>query len=94
MIEDGYTDIHSHVLFGVDDGARGIDESMQMLKTARNEGITTVFATPHYGIKMGTSLPPASSGKTSALWSSGRRLSCPTCGCIWGQSCTARLIRC
>ena len=53
MIQDNYTDIHSHVLFGVDDGARGIDESMQMLKTARDEGIRTVFATPHNGIENG-----------------------------------------
>lgn len=40
-------DIHSHVLFGIDDGARNIDESLKMLKAAEKAGIKTVAATPH-----------------------------------------------
>lgn len=41
-------DIHSHVLFGVDDGAKSLDESLLLLKKAKKEGIDTVFATPHF----------------------------------------------
>lgn len=47
MIFDNYTDIHSHILFGADDGARSIDGSMDMLRAARDEGNRAVFATPN-----------------------------------------------
>ena len=40
-------DIHSHVLFGVDDGPKTVEKSLEMLKQAENEGITHVFATSH-----------------------------------------------
>lgn len=49
MITDNYTDIHSHILFGVDDGAASLEESLGMLALAHQEGIRTMFATPHYG---------------------------------------------
>lgn len=42
-------DIHSHILFGVDDGSVSLDESIELLKLAREEGASAVFATPHYG---------------------------------------------
>ena len=41
-------DIQNHVLFGVDDGAKSIEESLAMLKSAKSQGIDTVFATPHF----------------------------------------------
>ncbi len=44
----GMTDIHCHVLPGVDDGARDIDESLDMLQIMYDEGIRSVIATPHY----------------------------------------------
>lgn len=53
MYTDSYTDIHSHLLFGVDDGARTLDESLKMLELASWEGITTIIATPHYGTENG-----------------------------------------
>ncbi len=40
-------DIHSHILYGVDDGAKDYEESVKMLKEARKAGITTIIATPH-----------------------------------------------
>jgi protein-tyrosine phosphatase len=40
-------DLHSHVLPGLDDGARSIDESLQILADAAREGITAIAATPH-----------------------------------------------
>ena len=41
------TDVHMHVLPGVDDGARTMEEACRMLRLAGEEGIETVFATPH-----------------------------------------------
>ncbi|MEL4106097.1 CpsB/CapC family capsule biosynthesis tyrosine phosphatase [Oscillospiraceae bacterium WX1] len=42
------TDIHCHVLYGVDDGAKTIEESLQMLRAAWQDGVHTVIATPHW----------------------------------------------
>ncbi|MBW3110307.1 tyrosine protein phosphatase [Bacillus sp. MCCB 382] len=41
-------DIHSHILPGVDDGAKNIEESIDMAKQAVSEGIHTIIATPHH----------------------------------------------
>jgi protein-tyrosine phosphatase len=41
-------DIHSHILPGIDDGARTIKDSIDMAKVAVNEGVTTIIATPHH----------------------------------------------
>lgn len=41
-------DFHTHILPGVDDGSRSVDESMQMLERMRENGIKTVVATPHF----------------------------------------------
>jgi protein-tyrosine phosphatase len=40
-------DIHSHVLPGLDDGARSLDESLAMLAMAAEAGTTDIVATPH-----------------------------------------------
>lgn len=42
------TDIHTHVIYGVDDGPAALDDSIAMLKMAYKDGINTVVATPHY----------------------------------------------
>ena len=41
-------DLHCHILPGVDDGAKTIEDSMDMARTAVEEGITHILATPHY----------------------------------------------
>jgi len=41
-------DWHSHILPGVDDGSRDIDESLELLKMLKEQGIGTVVATPHF----------------------------------------------
>lgn len=43
-----YCDIHTHILPGVDDGARNMEESMEMLNTAYQDGARRIFLTPHY----------------------------------------------
>ncbi|WP_404339941.1 tyrosine-protein phosphatase [Pseudoalteromonas mariniglutinosa] len=40
-------DIHTHILPGVDDGAKDLIESLALLKMAQHDGITHVVATPH-----------------------------------------------
>lgn len=40
-------DIHSHILWGVDDGARDREESIAMLRLAAETGTTDIVATPH-----------------------------------------------
>jgi protein-tyrosine phosphatase len=40
-------DIHSHVLYGLDDGARTLEDSLAMLRMAREHGTTEIVATPH-----------------------------------------------
>ena len=40
-------DIHSHILWGVDDGPASIEESVAMLKAAGDSGTTDIVATPH-----------------------------------------------
>jgi Capsular polysaccharide biosynthesis protein len=40
-------DLHSHILPGVDDGPRTLDESLGILRAAAEDGITRIAATPH-----------------------------------------------
>lgn len=41
-------DIHSHIIFGVDDGPSTIEESLNMLSEATKAGIKIIVATPHF----------------------------------------------
>jgi protein-tyrosine phosphatase len=41
-------DIHNHVIYKFDDGPRTIEESLDMLRIAADQGITDVFATSHF----------------------------------------------
>ncbi len=45
-------DMHIHLIFGVDDGPKEIEESVGMLEQAAREGIRVMIATPHkrYGM--------------------------------------------
>ena len=40
-------DLHSHVLFGLDDGAADLEESLEICRAAAADGITVLAATPH-----------------------------------------------
>lgn len=48
VIKNGYFDIHSHILFGVDDGPKDKETSLQMIDIAYKDGIRVIMATPHY----------------------------------------------
>ena len=40
-------DLHSHILSGLDDGARVLDDSLEIARAAVADGITAIAATPH-----------------------------------------------
>jgi protein-tyrosine phosphatase len=40
-------DIHSHILWGIDDGSRSLEMSVEMLHMAAGGGTTDIVATPH-----------------------------------------------
>lgn len=41
-------DLHSHILFGVDDGSKTLEESISILKRLNSSGVTDIILTPHY----------------------------------------------
>lgn len=41
-------DIHSHLLYAVDDGSKTIEESVTIIKKLNEFGITDIILTPHY----------------------------------------------
>ena len=43
----GFTDYHSHILFGVDDGMKTLEMSLKVLKRYEEIGIAEVWCTPH-----------------------------------------------
>lgn len=45
----GFTDIHCHIIPGVDDGAQNMEEAQAMIQYAYETGTRTIICTPHYG---------------------------------------------
>ena len=41
-------DFHTHILPMIDDGSQSIEQSLDMLKTLKKQGVETVVLTPHY----------------------------------------------
>jgi len=41
-------DIHNHIIFDVDDGSRDLEQSIRMIKAAKEAGYTEICFTPHY----------------------------------------------
>lgn len=49
-MEESYPiiDVHCHVLPGIDDGAKTIEESVRLLEMAAEQGVVAAIATPHW----------------------------------------------
>jgi protein-tyrosine phosphatase len=47
LIPDNHIDIHSHLLPGIDDGAQTIEDSIFLITSLKNLGITKFVTTPH-----------------------------------------------
>lgn len=61
-------DLHSHLLPGVDDGSRSVEQSVGVLRTFRERGVTTVAATPHLlASQLAAGFPPAYQAAWDAL---------------------------
>lgn len=43
----GFKDHHSHILFGVDDGVKTLEESLEVLSYAESNGVSDMWCTPH-----------------------------------------------
>ena len=45
---DGFCDLHSHILPGMDDGCKTAQQSIDALRLSYAQGVRAMFATPHY----------------------------------------------
>ena len=41
-------DVHSHIVFDVDDGSKSLEQSIEIIKQGYEAGFDTIIATPHY----------------------------------------------
>ena len=41
-------DFHCHILYGIDDGSKSLEESIEILKKAYENGVTEISFSPHY----------------------------------------------
>lgn len=54
---NGYTDIHTHILPGVDDGAKDMSHAMELVRMAYQNGTRNMVLTPHYRGKFKENTP-------------------------------------
>lgn len=47
LIPEDHIDFHSHLLFGIDDGAKTFEESLELIKSLTDFGIKHFITTPH-----------------------------------------------
>lgn len=47
LIPKGFVDIHSHILPGIDDGAKNIKESVELISKMKKLGFSKIIGTPH-----------------------------------------------
>jgi len=48
FVDGGIVDYHTHCLPGMDDGAKNVEISVELLKLLKQQGVVTVAATPHF----------------------------------------------
>lgn len=47
LIPEGFIDIHSHILPGIDDGAENIEQSIELILKMKGLGFAKIIGTPH-----------------------------------------------
>ena len=47
LIPDNHVDIHSHLLWGIDDGAKTFEDTLRLTKALQGFGISQLITTPH-----------------------------------------------
>ena len=47
LIPKGFIDIHSHILPGIDDGAKNVEQSIKLIDNMKEMGFTKIIGTPH-----------------------------------------------
>jgi len=47
LIPEGFVDIHSHILPGIDDGAKNVEESLSLISQMKEMGFSKIIGTPH-----------------------------------------------
>lgn len=50
-MKQGYVDIHTHILPGIDDGSRDWLQTERMLRIQQEQGVTAIIATPHFDME-------------------------------------------
>ena len=48
-------DIHSHIIYDIDDGARTLEEAVRLVRLDARQGVTDIFSTSHYSVSHPTS---------------------------------------
>jgi protein-tyrosine phosphatase len=51
MAQGGMVDLHSHILYGLDDGPVSFEESVEMVRLAARTGTTDLVASPHANLQ-------------------------------------------
>ena len=64
---EGMTDIHIHILPGVDDGSQDMEDSLLMASLALEGGVDTIIATPHGNMSEGAYLKEEEQEHTSMI---------------------------
>jgi protein-tyrosine phosphatase len=61
-------DLHSHLLPGVDDGSKSVEQSVRVLGAMRDAGVTAVCLTPHHSVgRLAKGLPASHDPAFAAL---------------------------
>lgn len=47
-MKQGFTDIHTHILPSVDDGAQSVEDALELLRLEKQKGVERVILTPHF----------------------------------------------
>lgn len=53
----GFIDIHTHILPGVDDGAANWQQTEKMIQLQKEQGVTDIIATPHFDVESNRQKP-------------------------------------